>query len=207
MIANDSYVTKGYPSIHELVAKVGQELEEVAGSARSVGFDRAAPHCAMMPVMRSRVHTVVLPSEVSDFADEIRQVFIQLGRSFGIESLAGECSPALDMFETDDSIDIRVDLPGADPAAIRVLVKQGAVLIAGEKAARRVRGESSFHLVERGFGRFARVVQLSSACDAARARATLHNGELRISFPKIAERRGKPIAIAISPNNAHPVHR
>ena len=148
--------------------------------------------------MRSRIHAVVLPSEVGDFADEVRRVFLELGRTFGAGSLAGECSPPIDVFETDDAVEMTVDLPGVDPAAVRILVKGDAVLIVGEKAARRGRGESSFHLVERGFGRFARVVRLGRACDASHARATLGDGELRISIPKIADRRGRAIAIPIT---------
>jgi HSP20 family protein len=76
------------------------------------------------------------------------------------------------------------------------------VLIAGEKAARRARGESSFHLVERGYGRFARVVRLGRACDTANAQATLHGGELRVSIPKIGDRRGRAVPIAIKSGGA-----
>jgi HSP20 family protein len=148
--------------------------------------------------MRSRVHAVALPSEIGDFADEVRRVFIELGRAFGAESLAGECSPAIDVYETDDTLEIAADLPGVDPSALRLLAKGDSLLIAGEKSARRARGESSFHLVERGYGRFARAVRLSRACDASKARATLQNGELRISLPKIADRRGKAIRIAVT---------
>ena len=147
--------------------------------------------------MRSRIHAVVLPSEVGEFGDEIRRAFIELGRAFGLESLAGECSPPIDVYETDESIEIAVDLPGVEPAALRVLFKGGAVLIVGEKAARRSRGESSFHLVERGFGRFARTVRLTRPCDASRASAVLAEGELRISIPKIAERRGQVVQIQV----------
>ena len=56
---------------------------------------------------------------------------------------------------------------------------------------------TAFHLVERGFGRFARAVRLGRPCDASRATARLANGELRVTVPKIAERRGKAIPIQI----------
>jgi len=117
---------------------------------------------------------------------------------FGAESLAGECSPPLDVFETDDALEISVDLPGVDPATVRIVAKGDSILIAGEKLARRARGESTFHLVERGYGRFARVVRLARACDTSKVRARLVEGELRISVPKAAERRGRPIPISIS---------
>lgn len=148
--------------------------------------------------MRPRIHAIAIPSEIGDFSDEVRRVFVELGRAFGSESLAGECMPAVDVYETDDTLEIAVDLPGVDPSALRILGKGDSILIAGEKVARRVRGESSFHLVERGYGRFARVVRLARACDTARARATLVGGELRVSVPKIADRRGRTIPIAVS---------
>jgi HSP20 family molecular chaperone IbpA len=91
-----------------------------------------------------------------------------------------------------------VDLPGVEPAAVRVIIKGGAALIigektrGGEKAPLSGRAESTFHLVERGFGRFARTVRFGRACDAATARATLSDGELRISI-------GRSIQIPIQP--------
>jgi HSP20 family protein len=148
--------------------------------------------------MRSRIPTTAFPSEIAEFAGDLRQVFLELGRAFGSESPAGECAPAVDVFETDDTLEITVDLPGVDAGAVRVIGKGDSVLIAGEKAARRARRESSFHLVERGYGRFARVVRLGRACDTSKARATLLNGELRVSVPKIAERRGRAIQITVN---------
>ena len=147
--------------------------------------------------MRTRIHSVVLPSEVGDFADEVRAIFAELGRTRGTEGLAGECAPALDVYETDESLEIAIDLPGVDADAVRIVVKGSAILIAGTKAPRRGRGEASYHLVERGFGRFARTVRLAAPCDASGARARFADGELRISMPKVTERRGRPIRIAI----------
>jgi HSP20 family protein len=154
----------------------------------SVGLcdDGAMPH---------RVHVVALPSELGEFADEVRRVFLELGRSFSAESLAGECSPSLDVYETDEAVEVSVDLPGVDAATVRILAKGQSLLVAGEKPPRRTRGESTFHLVERGYGRFARVVRLVRACDTSRAQARLAGGELRITIPKIEERRGRAIPI------------
>jgi len=148
--------------------------------------------------MRSRIHAVALPSEIGDFTDEVRLVFLELGRVFGGESIAGECSPPVDVYETDDTMEITVDLPGVVPGALRLLSKGDNILIAGEKSARRARGESSFHLVERGYGHFARVVRLARACDTSKARARLLEGELRISIPKFSDRRRTAIPITIT---------
>jgi HSP20 family protein len=149
--------------------------------------------------MRPRVHAIAFPSELGEFADEVKRIFVELGRAFGPESLAGECAPAVDVYETDDAVEIDVDLPGVPDSAVRIVSKGDSVLIAGEKPSKRARGESSFHLVERGYGRFARVVRVGRACDIALAHATLQDGELRITLPKIADRRGQTRQISIAP--------
>ncbi len=148
--------------------------------------------------MRHRVHAIAIPSEFEDFADEIRHVFQELGRAFSSESIAGECSPPIDVYETDDTLEVVAELPGVDPALVHVVAKGDGLLIAGDKAARRTAGESSFHLVERGYGRFARVIRLSRPCNPALARATIAHGELRISIPKIDEGRGRRIPVSIT---------
>ena len=83
--------------------------------------------------MRARFHSVTLPSEVAEFADELRHLFLDLGRTLTADSLSGECAPALDVYENDESIEIVVDLPGVDASALRVAVKGDTVLIVGRK--------------------------------------------------------------------------
>src|SRR3954469_16495202 len=122
--------------------------------------------------MRSRIQAVVLPSEAGEFADDVRRIFSELGRMAG-EQLTGECSPAVDVYETDETVEIAVDVPGIAPDAIQVVAKGQAILIAGLKTSRRARRDTSFHLVERGYGRFARVVRLTAACDTSRARGRI----------------------------------
>jgi HSP20 family protein len=148
--------------------------------------------------VRYRVQAFAVPTEIDEFADDIRRVFQALGRSFSPESLAGECSPQIDVYETDDALEVVTDLPGVSPKSVHIVAKGDALLIAGEKTPRRTGGDPTFHLVERGYGRFARVVRLGRTCNPASARATFAHGELRISIPKVEERRGRRIPIAIT---------
>jgi HSP20 family protein len=148
--------------------------------------------------MRSRMQAVVLPTEPAEFRDDLRQIFRELDRSTGEEILTGECAPALDVYETDESVEIAVDLPAVDASSIRVVAKGDTLLIVGQKTPRRTRPESSFHLVERGYGRFARAVRLAATGDTSRARVVLVNGELRVSIPKMADRRGRAVTIPVS---------
>jgi HSP20 family protein len=147
--------------------------------------------------MRSRIHAIALTSEAVEFGDELPQLFREIARlGFGGE-LTGECAPAVDVYETDQTVEITMDLPGVAHEAVRIVAKGPTVLVAGEKRPRRGRGDSSFHLVERGYGRFARAVRVPTACDTARATAELTGGELRVSLPKIAEQRSRAIPIRL----------
>jgi HSP20 family protein len=85
----------------------------------------------------------------------------------------------------------------------RVLIKSGVVLVVGEKERPEpAHGPASFHLVERDFGRFARAVRVHAAVDATKAHARLRDGELRIILPKMQDRRGREILVAIETDAA-----
>lgn len=115
------------------------------------------------------------------------------------EASPAECTPAMDVLETADRVEIVIDLPGVALEAIRLVVSQDTVIVAGRKlpvgCAHR---EAAFHLAERSFGRFARAIRLGGAFDAGRATATLVRGELRVVLPRIEERRGRDIRIPIT---------
>jgi HSP20 family molecular chaperone IbpA len=91
-----------------------------------------------------------------------------------------------------------MDLPGVPVASVKVLLKGDVVLVAGEKWAGSpgVR-TGGYHLVERGSGRFARAVRVAGAFDGSRVSATLVGGELRVTLPKLGERRGRGVQVSI----------
>ncbi|MGD9906384.1 MAG: Hsp20/alpha crystallin family protein [Vicinamibacterales bacterium] len=140
-------------------------------------------------------------ADVGDVSADVRRLFDDLARHRPERrhQITGECLPLLDVYETQEALDVVLDLPGVTAAQVRVLVKSGVVIVVGEKDRPEARpGPSSFHLVERDFGRFARAVRIHAAVEASRATATFRDGELRISLPKIEERRGRGIAVPIT---------
>lgn len=136
-----------------------------------------------------------------DLSADVHRLLDELARSRpGQRQLvAGECMPVVDVFETDRTVEIVLDLPGVTADALRILYKAGVLLIVGEKQRPDFskRGPASFHLLERDFGRFARAVRIHTAIDGSQARARLANGELRIVLPRIQDRRGAGIAVPI----------
>lgn len=143
----------------------------------------------------------LIPSgEAADLAEDIRELFDDLSRSLNREQRAysGECHPALDVLETDDALEVSVDIAGVPVEALRILYRAGVLLIVGEKAPAPATGEHTFHLVERAFGRFARAVRLNGAFDVRKTRAAVRDGELTIVLPKLDERRGRAHRIPIT---------
>ena len=137
----------------------------------------------------------------ANLAQDVHRLFEDLAkrRPERRHVVSGECMPFVDVFETDRTVEIVIDLPGVAADALRVLIKSGVVLIVGEKErpAFAKNTPASFHLVERDFGRFARAVRIAGAVDARQARARLSQGELRVVLPRREERRGQGLLVPI----------
>ena len=142
-----------------------------------------------------------IPSgEARELADDVRELFADLAAHLQQEQRAysGEYHPTIDVFETDQAVEVVVDVSGILPNAVRVMFRAGMLLVVGEKAPPLASGEQTFHLVEREFGRFARAIRLNGAFDVPRADASIENGELTIVLPKLLERRDQPHRIPVT---------
>jgi HSP20 family molecular chaperone IbpA len=146
-------------------------------------------------------------TESRELVDDLRQVFADLASTLAPEQRAysGEYHPALDVVETASAVEIVVDVAGVPAEAVRVLFRGDVLLVAGEKAPPAAASEPTFHLLERGFGRFARAVRLSGAFEIARAHARFVSGELTIVLPRRIDRRGQAQTIPIETEARRPV--
>jgi HSP20 family protein len=146
-------------------------------------------------------------TESRELVDDLRQVFADLAASLPSDRRAhsGEYHPSLDVVETGTDVEIVVDVAGVPREALRVLFRGDVLIVAGEKAPPPTTSESNFHLLERGFGRFARAVRLSGAFEIGQAYGRLSSGELTIVLPKRLDRRGQAQAIPIDIESQPPV--
>lgn len=151
----------------------------------------------MRPISR-----LLISTDVGDLGQEVRRLFDDLSRRRPDRRhmVSGECMPLLDVFETERTIEIVLDVPGLAADSVRILIKSGVVLVVGEKERPEptLRTPASFHLVERDFGRFARAIRIHAAIDASNAKARLKDGELRVILTKLTERRGREILVPIN---------
>jgi HSP20 family protein len=130
---------------------------------------------------------------------ERRELPAELLRLLDATPVAAECTPPLDIIETDAAIEAILDIPGVPRDSIEIVFSRNVLLVTGQKLpAACEHRDAAFHIAERSFGRFARAIGVEGAFDAGRAAATLTDGELRIVLPRLAERRGGQIRIPIT---------
>ena len=135
--------------------------------------------------------------EVARIQSEINRLFDNLLDLGGEEHPGGAWIPNADIIETEEDLLLKVELPGVDAVRLGISVHGGNVIIRGEKARPEVAGRAEFHIAERAFGGFRRVIHLGVPVNTRLARAVLKNGLLRIKFPKVPNRRGEEVPIEV----------
>src|SRR5580765_9050770 len=102
-----------------------------------------------------------LTLDAADLAEDARRLLAELDRDIiGAEAAAAECRPPIDVVETASTVEVVVDVPGVPARALRVVIRRNSVLVVGVKLP--TPGSTArFHLAERSYGRFARVIRLA----------------------------------------------
>jgi HSP20 family protein len=136
--------------------------------------------------------------EAARIQSEINRLFDNLLDLGSAGKDGGSWIPNIDMSETEDSLVVKVDLPGVEISDLRLSVHGGNVIIEGQKARPAPSGEALQMVAsERAFGAFRRVVHLTAPVNTHRAEATMAEGLLRIRFPKVPNRRGEQVRIEV----------
>jgi len=122
--------------------------------------------------------------------DRIFKAFFDPRRKEAVSG-GGHVDLILDVFETSEEIVMEIDLPGLAREDIELSVLRDVIIIEGKKKKAAVTGEVKFHCLERNFGRFRRIVEIPRAGDTSNIRGEYVQGVLRVSLPKIEDRRGQ----------------
>jgi HSP20 family protein len=104
----------------------------------------------------------------------------------------------LDVYETDSTIEVSVDLPGVEKKDVEVNVSNGLLTIIGER--KNTSGESAEGRIwqETSFGTFKRSFELTDAVVEDKIKAQFKNGVLKISLPKAEEIKPTVRKIAVN---------
>ncbi len=111
-------------------------------------------------------------------------------------TVPGVWSPQVDIFETDDSIVLKAELPGIDKKDVTIELKDNTISLSGERKFEKKIKEENYHRVERSYGTFSRSFTLPSNIVKDKIKAEMVDGVLEISLPKTQE--SKPTQIKVN---------
>ncbi len=96
-----------------------------------------------------------------------------------------------DVFEDDQKIVVRLEVPGMDKKDFEIEVRSDVLVVRGEKRYMHEQTEGQYRVRQCAYGSFHRAIPLPVAVQSERAKATYDNGVLRIELPKAehAQRR------------------
>lgn len=131
--------------------------------------------------------------EMSKMKRDVERLFDRMWMDFGSTRSSGLTTrwPSLDIYETEDTVVVRVELPGVDPNDVHISVTGQTLHLRGEKKLDRVRSGVHFHQGERRFGSFSRTVELPCPLEVEEIKATYEKGVLMIAMPKCRDKNGR----------------
>lgn len=126
-----------------------------------------------------------------------RPVNREVGQREGSEMSDRTWKPVTDIFDTEDSYVLKMEIPGYTKEDVNIEFKDNILSISGEK--KDEFGEDASVLrTERRSGKFARSFKMPNHVDGQRIDATLKNGVLELKIAKPEEK--KPLNIPINFN-------
>jgi len=111
------------------------------------------------------------------------------------EGIRNVWHPAVDIFEKDDKMVIKAELPGLDKKDFSLDIRNDVLTLRGERKYENEVKEENFYRKEMSHGTFVRSFTLPGDVDADRIKAEFKNGILTVEVPKPENRKPKQITV------------
>ena len=138
---------------------------------------------------------------LSTLHDQVNRLFNEtVLRGQGEDSALTTWSPAVDLYETENELVVKADLPDVAEKDIDVRVENNLLTIRGERKFEKSVSEDNYLRVERSYGAFSRSFSLPNTVNAEAIRAEYKNGVLTVTMPKREESKPRQVKVSISSN-------
>lgn len=114
-------------------------------------------------------------------------------------------SPSVDIFETEDALTVKADLPEVKIEDIDVRVEHQTLTLRGQRKFAEVEKAESikgYHRIERSYGEFVRSFAVPSTVDTEKVQADYKNGVLTITLPKKETAKPRQVKVAVQDGEA-----
>lgn len=100
-------------------------------------------------------------------------------------------SPPADIYEWEDRLHVVIDIPGMKAKDFDIRVREGALLVSGERRMRRDESRKRYHALERNTGLFVKRVPLPDGFATKNPQSRYSEGLLEITFRRSTEGTGR----------------
>ena len=111
------------------------------------------------------------------------------------EDSFGAWAPPVDIFEKDEQLVLRAEIPGVQKENMDVGIESGVLTLRGERKQEIGVKEENAYRMERVYGTFTRSFSLPTTVDAAKVTATYKDGVLEVTVPKAENAKPKRVEI------------
>ncbi|TWJ32994.1 Hsp20/alpha crystallin family protein [Geobacter argillaceus] len=118
-------------------------------------------------------------------------------REIGEELKEGIWQPPVDIYEDENSVVIKAELPGVDQKEIDIRIEDNTLTLRGERKHSQEVKKENYHRVERFYGTFQRSFSLPHTIDQEHVKATCDQGVLTVTLPKREEKKPKQINVEV----------
>jgi HSP20 family protein len=135
---------------------------------------------------------------VTTLQDQINRLFGEAFERTGEESSLSAWAPAVDIYENEQELVVKADLPAVDPKDLDIRVENNLLTIRGERKFEKKVNEENYLRVERSYGSFARSFTLANTVNSEAIKADYQNGVLTLTIPKREEAKPKQIKVNVT---------
>jgi len=133
--------------------------------------------------------------------DQVNRLFDDnFTRNRSSQSDLATWAPAVDIYETENELVVKADLPDFQDKDIDVRVENNTLTIRGERKFEKDVKEENYLRIERAYGSFMRSFSLPNTVSSENIRADYRNGVLTLHMAKREESKRKQIKISVSTN-------
>ncbi|SRR5579883_1281203 len=106
--------------------------------------------------------------------------------------------PSAEMEETDDTIQIKLEVPGMDAQDLDVQVTEESIVIKGERKSESKTEAKGMVRSEFHYGQFERRIPLPAHIQTDKVQADCKNGILQLTLPKVESAQRKVVKVNVS---------
>jgi HSP20 family protein len=123
--------------------------------------------------------------------NEMNRLFSELGRG----RTAQQAFPPVNLWVGQDSVVVTAEIPGVARDDLKLTVQENTVVIQGKRTAPETGDNYAWHRRERGYGEFARTVDLPFRVDPDKVKARTRHGVLELELNRPEAEKPRKIRI------------